>query len=351
MILGLIAASITVQTFERDEGGEFIRQPDGSLQAVDVTLTDAWVTLLAAVIGGSPGARQVTGTFQVWADRATATAGGEPIGSRVVQAAADPQRNPEQQAWEALIADVGDHELVSNGLPAWWTGTGHGPARIGRLLTAPQHSQPIEMIDYNLFVGLAFRDVWEHGVPTRRDGYPLDEVDRFEPSGQPVPKDTARPVVSEYLIGRLDDPNAYKHIVWWRANNDPPNATFPGEVHPNVYATRRRPPIGGDVEQRDRAWRDAALTRAMHVAAAGIIAYYAPQHPEIDPTTLLGQRTLLDLERGYLASEQQFFVSRGGSALYTAIQASTKPWLNIPGVGGFATLRDRMLDELTPWAP
>jgi hypothetical protein len=352
MILGLIAASIIVQTFERDENGEYIRQEDGSLQAVDVTLSDAWITLLAATVGGLA-ERRVTATFQVWISRSAASEpGAEPVGIKVLDAAAVAQRNPEQQAWEALIAEVGeDHELISNGLPAWWSGTGHSLARIGRLLSASQHGQPIETIDYDKFVGLAFKDVWEHGMPTRRDGYPTDEVERYDPTGQPTLLDHARPVVSEYLIGRPDDPNAYKHLVWWRVGNDPANATFPGTVHPNVYAVVRRPPIGGDVEQRDQAWRDAALTRAMHVAAMGIIGYYAPQHPELDPTTLAGQRTLLDYERGYLAQEQQFFIARGGSTLYSALQASDKPWLSIPGIGGFATLRDRMLDELTPWAP
>ena len=352
MILGLIAASITVQTFERDENGEYVRQEDGSLQAVDVTLSDAWITLLAATVGGLT-ERRVTATFQVWASRAAASEpGAEPVGTKVLDAAAVAQRNPEQQAWEALIAEVGEaHELISNGLPAWWSGTGHSLARIGRLLSAAQHGQAIETIDYDKFVGLAFKDVWEHGMPTRRDGYALDEVASYDPTGQPTLLDHARPVVSEYLIGRPDDPNAYKHLVWWRVGNDPANATFPGVPHPNVYAVVRRPPIGGDVEKRDRAWRDSALTRAMHVAAMGIIGYYAPQHPEIDWTTREGQRTLLDYERDYLAGEQQFFINRGGSALYTALQTSNKPWLSIPGIGGFPTLRDRMLDELTPWAP
>lgn len=348
MILGVIVGSITVQTFPRDENGDFIRQPDGSLQAVDTTLTDAWVTLVSAVTSGPTESRTVVGTFLVYENRGDI----EATGTYVASAVWDPARHPEQQAWEALIAAVGDHEVISQGLPSWWSGVGHGIARLGALLTPAQHALRIQDTDYNL-LGLVFKDIWLHGMPIRRDGYREEDVERYEPTGQPILFSGALPFISEYLIGRPDDPTAYKHLVWWRLGPDPANETFPGEagVHPNVYATKRRPPIGGDVEQRDRAWRDAALTRAMHVAAAGIIAYYAPSHPEFDPTTLTGQRALLDFERGYLAAEQQFFVVRGGSALYTALQTSDKPWLDLPGIGGFATLRDRMLDELTPWAP
>ena len=348
MILGVIVASITVQTFPRDENGDFILQPDGSLQAVDTTLTSAWVTLVSAVTSGPVEARTVVGTFHVFEARSDT----EPVGTYVASAVWDPARHPEQQAWEALIAAVGDHEVVSHGLPSWWPGVGHGAARIGALLTPAQHAQRVQATDYNL-LGLVFKDVWLHGMPIRRDGYREADVERYEPTGQPVLYAGALPCVSEYLIGRPDDPTAYKHLVWWRIGPDAPNETFPGEagVHPNVYATLRRPPIGGDVEQRDRAWRDGALTRAMHVAAAGIIGFYAPSYPEVDPTSRTGQRFLLDLERDYLTAEQQFFINRGGTALYAALQASDKPWLDIPGVGGFATLRARMLDELTPWAP
>lgn len=353
MIIGATVPSLTVQTFLRDESGDFVRDEHGGLSAVDVVVPSAWV-LAQSVTVGSPGPneRRVIGTFEVFGSRTDAEGGVPSLGVVQVDAVEDTAKVPQQQAWEALIAAHPGTEIVSNGLPGWWPGLGHAQARIGTLLTPAQHALPIQMTDYNL-VGLAYREVWEHGIPTRVDGYAAADVQAYEPTGQPIPRDGAVPVISEYLFGRPDDPNTYKHLVWWRVGNDPPNATFPGEAgqHPNVYATLRRPPIGGDVEKRDRAWRDSALTRALHVAAAGIIGYYAPQYPQHDPTTRSGQRALLDLERGYLAAEQGFFVNRGGSVLYEAIQASDKPWLDLPGLGGFATLRDRMLDELTPWAP
>lgn len=359
MIIGLVAYDYPVQTYPRDpDTGELVPEEDGSFQAILVTPEAAWLHLAHVGLHNvNPDERRVTGHFDVFESREAAETGAHALGQVLVDAAVDEARHPDHQAWDALVgklnADGVANELISNGLPAWWATIGHQTARISPLLSSAQRAGRLQDLDYDKVLGLVRVEVWRHGLRVRDDLYGPNDIIGYEPSGGPIPRDGALPPVSEYY-DRPDDPAGRKTLVWWHRDAGVPTDEIPDNLNLfPVYTYKRRSPAASsvDVEKRDREWREAALTRALHVCAAGIIAYYAPQYPQHDPATKGGQRALLDLERGYLVNEQTFFVARGGTGMYAAIVASDKPWLDLPGQGGFATLRDRVLDELTPWAP
>lgn len=259
--------------------------------------------------------------------------------------------DPVGDAWRAVIAHEpwSAGEIVSRGLPQTWNVRGHANARLGALLRTGQHTQPIEEIDYDKVLGLVTVEVWDKGIQIRNDVYSPNDIVAYDPSGGPIPRPDALPPVSEYL-DRADDPAGRKTIVWWHRTAGAPSKEIPPDLRAfPVYAYKRRAP-SSNAEEKEIEWRTKVVARVLRVAAAGIVGWYAPRHPEIDPSTPLGLRALLDLERGYLYDAQQQFIGRGGLDLYQALVDSQKPWLDLPGFGGFATLRDRILDELTPWA-
>lgn len=361
MIIGITVSNFTWPCFVRvsDEIDEFVLDPDTEQPYQEPrTFPTAWITLGSTNVGPTG---RITAVFRIWPSRTSPFPVADDL---IVDVADDHTKHPSAVAWADIIDPEGIRwagaplwdvdpapEVVSVGLPPWWGTLGHDMARIRGLLSPQQHSMDLRGIDYDKVLGLVSVEVWDKGIQIRNDCYDPDDIVGYDPSGGPIPRQGALPPVSEYL-DRADDPAGRKTIVWWqRFAGAPPKDIPPNLLAINpVYAYKRRAP-NSNAEEKEIEWRTKVVARVLRVAAAGIVGYYAPQHPEHNPATPDGLRALLDIERGYLYDEQQRFIGRGGSELYVALEASGKPWLDLPGQGGFATLRARILDELTPWKP
>lgn len=278
MILGLVAASITVQTFGRDNDGELVRQPDGSLLAVDATLAGAWVTLLAAVLGTGGADRRVTATFNVWTSRDAA----ESVGTYVVDALADPARNTEQQAWEALIASVGEVEIVSSGLPTWWTGLGYSRARLWALLSPTQRATPLDEIVWATLRGVDEIPEIRQGLWRRRLIVAASDVGTSPLGEAALAPGAVAAVVVEYryrLVGL--------GIVEEQARVRYPLADGSGDAY--VTAPQTTTLKGAETIGAGRKMRIEATTRAGYLLAAGAVTAQDPTHdPGPQVTHLLG---------------------------------------------------------------